>query len=325
MKKINLLKSLFMALVLGISVQASALDKEVPVKMTYIDAQNPADSYYDEVQETGIAKAGYNKVNGDGHVVLAYETWKRNWLTMIQVDLSGIEGTITGVKFSIKGSGSTDSKRRGKIVAGVADMEWKEDLTWNDYTPEEVAFTQYGDELSLEKSADDFTEVTFDMTEAFVGTNKKLFTLFVLGTNPSGIYVKEPKVTVSYTPADAKSASYTVYFLDNNDGENIKDPETRNGLVGQSLAPTQADKASFTSADGTKKYTYSSYKAESSVTEDGAAELYLYYDVEPIETGISSVKLDKDNSKALYSLNGQRVSDSYLGVIIKNGKKYLKK
>ena len=127
----------------------------------------------------------------------------------------------------------------------------KESVTWNDYTPANVAFTQYGETISLEKSADTFTEATFDITEA--------------------------------------------------------------------------DKASFTSADGTKKYTYSGYKAESSVTEDGSAELYIYYDVETVETGINQVSVSAKDNTVFYNLNGQRVDASYKGVVVKNGKKFLNK
>lgn len=325
MKTNYFLKSLFMALVLVFSVQASALEKELPVKMTYIDEKNPDVSYYDEVQGTGFAYAGYNKITDDGNVVLGQASWGRNWLALVQVDVSSIEGTITGVNFSIEGSGSTDSKRRGQIAVGVADVEWKEDATWNSCDPTSVAFSQYGETISLEKSVDTFTETTFDITEAFRGTNKKVVTLFVLGMNPGGIKVQNPKVTVSYTPTDAKSATYTVYFLDNNEGENIKAPETRTGSVGQTLTPTDADKASFTSADGSKKYIYSSYNAESSVTEDGSAELYIYYNVEAVETGINQVSASKADNQTIYNLNGQRVDASYKGVVVKNGKKLLNK
>lgn len=323
MKTNYFLKSLFMALVLVFSVQAYALETEVSVKMTYIDEQNPDVAYYDEVQGTGFAYAGYNKIDEDGYVGLAFPTWKRNWLTLVQVDVSSIEGTITGVNFSIEGSGSTDSKRSGQIAVGVANMEWKEDATWNSCEATSVAFTRYGETVSLAKSADVFTETTFDISAAFVGTNKKVVTLFVLGMNPGGIKVQNPKVTVSYTPADAKSATYTVYFLDNNEGENIKAPETRTGSVGQTLTPTDADKASFTSADGSKKYIYSSYNAESSVTEDGSAELYIYYNVETVETGINQVSASKVDNQTIYNLNGQRVGASYKGVVVKNGKKFL--
>ena len=326
MKKSYFLKSVFTALALVASMQVFAKDVVVDLKdkMTYIDAETPDEAQYDLAQAQGYSCAGYNKINGDGQLILAYKSWHRNWITLIQVDASNIQGNITAVNFTIEGGGSTDGKRKGVMGVGTLDLAWNKDLTWNNYDPAENAFEQYGETVSSpSKAKDDFGEGTWDITEAF--KDKKVVTLAVFATNAGGIYVQNPKVTISYTPADAKTAKYTVYFIDNKTGENIKDPETREGSVGASLAPTDADKASFTSADGTKKYTYASAKAETDLTEDGAAELYIYYDVENIETGINQVSVSAQGNHVLYNLNGQRVDASYKGVVIKDGKKMLKK
>lgn len=41
-------------------------------------------------------------------------------------------------------------------------------------------------------------------------------------------------------------------------------------------------------------------------------------------TGISSVKSEAAQNGKTYNLAGQQVSDSYKGLVIKNGKKYVK-
>ena len=42
-------------------------------------------------------------------------------------------------------------------------------------------------------------------------------------------------------------------------------------------------------------------------------------------TGIDAVKTDAAHDGYIYNVSGQRVNDSYKGLIIKNGKKMLKK
>ena len=56
----------------------------------------------------------------------------------------------------------------------------------------------------------------------------------------------------------------------------------------------------------------------------GAAE------IEPVNidsntTGINNISFDNDNNTPSFNLNGQRVSDSFKGVIVKKGKKYISK
>lgn len=328
MKKSYFLKSVLTVLALVASMQVFAKDVVVELtdKMTYIDGEdgNTSTAYYDDVQTNGYSNTGYNKINGNGQLVLAYKTWHRNWITLIQVDVSNVEGTITGVNFSIEGSGSTDNKRLGKIGVGTLDLAWSKELTWDDYSPSENAFVQYGETYtSSSKLKTDFDEQTWDITDAF--TDKKVVTLAVFSTSASGIYVKNPKVTISYTPADAKTASYTVYFISTKTGDSFKDPETRTGSVGETLAPTVEDKNGFTSADGSVKYVFDRYDAGAEVTEDGAAELYLYYNESAVETGISNVTTSVKKDHAICNLNGQRVDANYKGVVIKEGKKVLNK
>ena len=44
-----------------------------------------------------------------------------------------------------------------------------------------------------------------------------------------------------------------------------------------------------------------------------------------VASGIQSVKMEKDDNATIYNLAGQKVDNSYKGLIIKNGKKMLQK
>ncbi len=54
----------------------------------------------------------------------------------------------------------------------------------------------------------------------------------------------------------------------------------------------------------------------------GAKSFYLF---DEATTGISSIGAETDDRTEMYNLNGQRVDRGYKGVVIKNGKKFLKK
>lgn len=62
-------------------------------------------------------------------------------------------------------------------------------------------------------------------------------------------------------------------------------------------------------------------KGKAYIIVDGAGDFIAL----PETTGISMTKTDKVNSNAAYNLAGQRVNDSYKGVVIRNGKKYINK
>ena len=42
-------------------------------------------------------------------------------------------------------------------------------------------------------------------------------------------------------------------------------------------------------------------------------------------TGINAVRVGEKTDAPLFNLNGQRVSDNYKGIVVKNGKKYVVK
>lgn len=329
--KINyFLKSVVTAVALIASLQMSAIQKEATISMTYVDKSFPADAQYGNIEENGYAMTGYNKVT-DSSLSFAYEGWNRNRIAFVKVDLSDIEGDIKSISLSIEGSGSTDSKRNGYIGVGYVNTDWIEafgefedmSYSWYEYavTNEALTFTNLtASPVKLAKSKDDFTPTEFDITKAFQdGTTEAIIAVY--STNAGGIFVKNPKVTVNYTPADAADATYTVYYVDA-EGNSIKDPEERTGKVGETFVPTEADKADLV-VDG-KTYTYTKYVAENDIADDGSTEVYLYYADQT--TGVKNIIAEGKNANAvLYNLNGQRVDASYKGVVIKNGKKVLNK
>lgn len=54
---------------------------------------------------------------------------------------------------------------------------------------------------------------------------------------------------------------------------------------------------------------------------DGTSNFTEYYPAWKKPTAINSIKLDADQSSAIFNLAGQKVSDSYRGIIVENGKK----
>jgi len=222
MKQNYLLKSLMMALVVLFSspVFAEETETEATVKMTYVDGEtttydNTDKCFYEETQEQGYAKTGYNAIK-NGKVTLPQPTWKHNKLTIMQISMPDVEGAIVSVKLSLQGSGTSDAKRNAKIAVGIAGMEWSDDLTWNSCKPTAVAFTQLGTTVSLEngRNPNTFKTAEFDITNAFVGTDKKEVTLFVLHTDADEIKIKNPKVTITSTPLETmkvNASGFTTY------------------------------------------------------------------------------------------------------------------
>ena len=102
-------KSLLITAALCLGTSAWADTGSATVKMTYVDYNN-ATTAMGEISEGGTARSGYNKISG-GSVGFANTGWNCNWITYIQVDASGIKGTITGATLTADISGSTDSKR----------------------------------------------------------------------------------------------------------------------------------------------------------------------------------------------------------------------
>ena len=54
---------------------------------------------------------------------------------------------------------------------------------------------------------------------------------------------------------------------------------------------------------------------------DGVSNFTEYYPTWKKPTAINSIRLDAGQSSAIFNLAGQKVSDSYRGIIVESGKK----
>ncbi len=70
-------------------------------------------------------------------------------------------------------------------------------------------------------------------------------------------------------------------------------------------------------------YGYSEIETKSGLYD--AAELTITILYEEVELGVAGVKANAPQSNARYNLAGQRVDKNYKGIVIENGKKYIKK
>ena len=269
MKKNFTFKVLALAAMFGFGSAAYAETGEAVVKMTYVDYDHASQSA-GEKAPGDAARAGYNNISG-GVVGFAKTSWSCNWITYLQVDASAIEGTITGAKLSLEVSGSTDSKRATAWGVGYNSSEWSADMT---YDSADKTITTMGDQQwTSTKSATVFETKEFDILKAFESGNK-VVTILVYETAAAGGYVKNPAVTIEYT--NAATASYTVKYM-LGDVE-LKESETRTGIVGEHPALKEGDDAAIYSEDGSKKYVYDSNNAESvEIAEDGSSVLVVSF------------------------------------------------
>ena len=263
MKKITI-KSLLITAALCLGTSAWADTGSATVKMTYVDYNN-ATTAMGEISEGETARSGYNKISG-GSVGFAYTKWGCNWITYIQVDASGINGTITGATLTADISGSTDSKRTTTWGVGYNSSVWSADMTYN--SADKTITTLGGTQSSSDKSSSAFTTKTFDITAALVNDDDKIVTLLVYETAAAGGYIKNPTVSVEYKAAGAKVANYKVKFVCN--GNEIKTAITSSGFVGDPCTIDSELLADFMSDDGNMKYMYVNNDAEGkTIAENG--------------------------------------------------------
>lgn len=271
MKKITI-KSLLIAAALCLGTSAWADTGSATVKMTYVDYNN-ATTAMGEISEGETARSGYNKISG-GSVGFAYTKWGCNWITYIQVDASGINGTITGATLTADISGSTDSKRTTTWGVGYNSSVWSADMTYN--SADKTITTLGGTQSSSDKSSSAFTTKTFDITAALVNDDDKIVTLLVYETAAAGGYIKNPTVSVEYKAAGAKVANYKVKFVCN--GNEIKTAITSSGFVGDPCTIDSELLADFMSDDGNMKYIYVDNDAEGkTIAENGTTVVTINY------------------------------------------------
>lgn len=234
------------------------------VKMTYVDSE-AADDAIGEIAAGETAKTGYNKISG-GAVALGNAAWHCNWITYLQVDASGIpaDATITNAVLSFEQSGSTDSKRTTGVGAGYNSSVWASDMTYN---TADKSITTLGDVVwTSTKSATVFEAKTINITPALASDDDKIVTILLYETAAAGCYIKNPMVTLTYTTEAV--ADYTVKYVATIEGEEkeIKDARTETGVVGQTAAIVDADKADIV-FEGVK-YVYDADDADAVTIQD---------------------------------------------------------
>ena len=121
---------------------------------------------------------------------------------------------------------------------------------------------------------------------AFVSENAQSFTQLSLyvgnaGNEKPGIYkIDNVKITKTSGDPNVEYADYTISYVDTEGNaipEDLKTTITRRGKVGDAITLLDADKANFTNADGSIKYTYQSDNSEgATITAEGTQIKIVY-------------------------------------------------
>lgn len=116
----------------------------------------------------------------------------------------------------------------------------------------------------------------------FVSENANTFTQISLYIGYSGSYLID-NISITKTSKDTsiKYADYTISYVDTEGNpipEELKTTITRRGKVGDAITLLDADKANFTNADGSVKYTYQSDNAEGAVVTAEGTEIVIVYE-----------------------------------------------
>jgi len=321
MRKITF-KSLLVTAALCLGTSAWADTGSATVKMTYVDYNN-ATTAMGEISEGETARSGYNNISG-GSVGFANAGWGCNWITYIQVDASGINGTITGATLTADISGSTDSKRTTTWGVGYNSSVWSADMTYD--SADKTITTLGGTQSSSDKSSSTFTTKTFDITAALENDDDKIVTLLVYETAAAGGYIKNPTVSVEYIAEGAEVANYTVKFVCN--GNEIKTAITSSGVVGAACTIDSELLADFMLDDGNMKYIYVSNDAEGkTIAANGSTVVTINYR----EAETYSYKINATDGtnviaeiKSGSNFEGETISYAYSLYVNKEGTLYKK-
>ncbi len=181
----------------------------VPVKMTYVNMDDP-DKAYGEIPAGETAEAGFNGnskgVVSNGTLGFGNTGWGVNYITYLQVDVTGINGTIMNATLSFDASGSTDSKRTTTWGAGYNNSVWSSDMTYN---TADKSITKVGEEVSTTtKSASTFQNLSIDITEAVLNAENGHATILIYETAAGGGYIKNPVVKVQWTEAETYAVTF---------------------------------------------------------------------------------------------------------------------
>ncbi len=167
-------------------------------------------------------------------------------------------------------------------------------MTWGD--------DKWKDNKAVSGKFDDFSyKVSGNSNCEFDATNDKVPT-----KGAYVMFVAEKDGTVAF--AYKLNKNKTQYFVDENNAEAID-------AISESSGSSVYLLTEFPVKAGVKYYTY---------TKGSKMDVFGFKYTLGTPTGITSLNAASAKASATYNLAGQQVSDSYKGVVIKNGKKYVK-
>ena len=203
-----------------------------PVKMTYVDYDNPENA----PGQLDTIRAGYNKVPGVGGTIgFGNTAWGEDKIGVIMVDVSFIPGTVQKATLKAKISGSSDSKRTTGWGLALTDNAWSPDLTYSTVSSWTVsALLNGGSQVwSQYKPASYFSDASWDITEA-LSSGQTSATILVYETAAAGGYMTEAYAEVEYEPFEATPASFDF------EGEEAVNPFTDDSRIASSIVADEA-------------------------------------------------------------------------------------
>ena len=206
------------------------------------------------------------------------------------------------------------STKAGEFSYYISSDEEGKDKVYT--STSKISFRDIGKQvLDLSSWSEDNIKQEGKDGELSVTTFRPKLTIENKGTN-----AYDDKIECRLIPIDAEG---------NNNGEPIyKSIKIDLAAGAKSATPAQAE---FTGLKNNQRYKFLVYfYSNEEFPEYG---MYYYYPHPLLEyvftvndpTGINAVKAGEKTDAPLYNLNGQRVSDNYKGIVVKNGKKYVVK
>lgn len=219
----------------------------VPVKMTYVNMDDP-DKSYGEIKAGETAQAGFNTISNNT-VGWGNTKYAVDFITYLQVNVSEIQGTITKATLKFEAmAGTSDNKRALAWGVGYNNSDWSESLTYN---TADRSIVTLGDPVpGSSKSGTTWDKHSFDITEAIKNANKNGFiTILVYETSAGGGSLRNPTAEVEWTTA----STYDITFKEAN---GVNASVTVNGSNATSGIALINGTYNFTAtAEGYKDYT----------------------------------------------------------------------
>lgn len=171
------------------------------------------------------------------------------------------------------------------VASTVSEEGRKADDMWGKWFHVDMNVDVTAKTLDFVVSRND--EVWFEAKDsAFISPNAATCTqLGVFLGNSGSILLDNINVTTASGDPDAEYADYTISYVDTEGAaipEDLKATITRRGKVGEAITLLDTDKANFTNADGSVKYTYQSDNSEGAKITAAGTEIKIVYKSEVV-------------------------------------------